>query len=329
MKTKHFLMYVIMVMAPFFVTAQGMVGINTSNPRSTLEVNGSLRVDSVNPIKNPKRFAVISDSNTLDYISQDSLVKLLSKPDSSDLCDLDGKSMVELFFSTPGTYMDNCNQLVGSPLNSTSPTLLTFDNINYLQNRDMYLDWLFLAACYSRLKIDSNIFVNLFSGSSEQRIYRYKYGLLSSGGTLVSFLGQSIPNPPYTVVHMYYDGSYFLFDYKAGNNSNRWTFSRYNFNGASLLYVNDITFIPPPSLSGFYITSLQKINSFYYLQIYLSSNEVSISKYTSSGVFTGLERRIYTTGYNKLNLVYIGGTLYLYYNNNDGSNPILRKLNLF
>lgn len=330
MKTQQILLIAIIIMAPFFVNAQGGVGINTDTPRSTLEINGSLRIDSVKPIKNPKRIAVLSDSNTVDYVSIDSLIKLFSKPDSSDLCDLDGKSITELFFSTPGIYSDNCNQLVGGTNNTNSSQLLIYDNVSYVQFHDMYLDWSTMAACYSRLKVGSNIFVNLFSGSSEQRIYRYTYSSLSSGGTLVPFIGQSIPNPPYTIVRMYYDGTYHLFDYKAGNNSNRWLISRYNFNGSSFVYIDDINFVPPLSLSNFYIYSLQKsLTGFYYLEMYLNANEVSISKYNLDGSYTGEERRIYVTGYNKLNLVSIGGTLYLYYNNNDGSNPIFRKFNLF
>jgi len=330
MKTTPFLMIVIVVMASFFAHGQGAVGIGTSNPRSTLEINGTLRVDSTKPINNPKRIAVLSDSNTVDYISTDSLMKLFSKPDSSDLCDLDGKSMMELFFSTPGLYSDDCEYLVGGPLNINGPKIITYDPINFFQFRDVYLDWISAASCYNRLKVGSNILVNLFALAGEQRFYKYTYGLLSAGGTLMTFIGQSMPASPVGLIRVYYDGSYFLFDYKTGNSSNQFTMSRYNLSGTSFIYVDDITFIPPAALSGYFFNSLQKAsNGFYYLQIYLSSSELSITKYNPDGTYTGQDKRMYVTGFNKINMISIGGIIYLYYNNNDGSSPTFRKMTLF
>lgn len=317
-------------MTSFFAHGQGAVGIGTSNPRSTLEINGTLRVDSTKPINNPKRIAVLSDSNTVDYISTDSLMKLFSKPDSSDLCDLDGKSMMELFFSTPGLYSDDCEYLVGGPLTTSSPIIMTYDEVNYLQSRDIYLDWSGVVGCYNRVKIGSNIFTNIFGFPNAQRIYRYSYGNFSTGGTLVSLVGQTIPIPPLTLINLYYDGVYFLFDYKAGNSTNQLIVSRYSFNGTSFIYINDITFVPPPALSGYFFNSLQKAsNGFYYLQMYISSNEFSISKYNTNGTYAGQEKRMYVTGYNKINMISIGGIIYLYYNNNDGSSPTFRKMTLF
>ena len=323
-------MYVIMVMAPFFVTAQGMVGINTSNPRSTLEVNGSLRVDSVNPIKNPKRFAVISDSNTLDYISQDSLVKLLSKTDSSDLCDLDGKVIPELFFSSPGTYMNNCNQWIGGFVNSSVPILITYDHINYSQRRDFVSDWLSANTCHSRIKIGNNIFVMLLNWSTnEHRIYRYSYGSLSSGGILTPLTTQTIPTGGSVPVYLFYDGTYFLLTYKAGNSANQFIISRYSFNGTSLIYIDDVVFIPPANLSTYSIHAIQKSGNFYYIESIITPDEVSVSKYNINGSYAGIEKRFYTTVANSLNFISIGSMIYIYYNFTAGPTSTIQKFKLF
>lgn len=330
MKTQQILLIAIIIMAPFFVNAQGGVGINTDTPRSTLEINGSLRIDSVQPIKNPKRIAVLSDSNTVDYVSIDSLVKLFSKPDSSDLCDLDGKVITELFFSSPGTYMDNCEQWVGSFFSSSVASLLTYDYNNYSQRRDFYSDWPSVNSCYSRIKIGNNIFVFLYSSSTNQyAVYKYSYGLLSNGGIPIPFSGQTIPLSPLGTVYLFYNGDDFMLTYKAGNSSNQFVVSRYSFNGSSLTYIDDIIFNPPISLSSYGIYSVQKSGNFYYLESIISSNEVSISKYNTDGSYTGTEKRFYVPVANSMNLISIGSTIYIYYNFTAGPTPTIQKLKLF
>lgn len=330
MKThQFFVVMIMMVITPIFAQT-GTVGINTSNPRSTLEINGTLRIDSAYPIIHPKKFVVFSDSNTVDYIAFDSLQKQLSQPDPSDPCDLDGKVIPELYFSSPGTYMDDCDHWVGGPYNISSLLLITHDPENYTARRDLFLDWSIANACYNRIKIGSDIFVFLYNNIvKEYRVYHYIYGSLSSGGTLITLTGQIIPINPTGIPRLFYDGMYFLVTYKAGNASNQFIVSRYTFNGTSLVYIDDITFTPPALLATYTIYSLQKEGNFYYAQMTINPNETSISKYNNDGSYAGIEKRLYTVGSNNIHLVNIGSKLYLYYTFGGGPTLSFRKLNPF
>ena len=95
-----------------------------------------------------------------------------------------------------------------------------------------------------------------------------------------------------------------------------------------MLYVDDIIFAVPPVLGSNFSTLQKGGNGFYYMLIPINSAEISISKYNPDGSYTGKEKRIYAMGFNSVNMISIGGTIYLYYNSS-GNSPVFRKMNLF
>jgi hypothetical protein len=342
MKNKHtfvtvlYLLFFICICNKTYASSDTTVlGIGTLDPDINVKVDivspdkPSLKLDSIPTYLKPKYFLAFDDSERIvGKYSLDSLKELLKKDDTLLDCDLDGKIITETFFWTVPTYIDQCGYWIGSTANS-GLRLVTYDTLNFMQTRSVLTDWLDASTCHGRVKMGSNLLVNIKAATtSEQRIYWYPYGsLTNTTGTMISFTGQTIPVSPANISKMFYDGQYFLFSYKAGNNTNELTFSKYTFNGSSLLYVGDITFSPPASLNSLPFKSLTKgLNGFYYIQLNINSTEASISKYDSSGNYTGSEIRIPMDGHTT-SLISIGGTIYIYYNSVDLHTT--KKLRLF
>lgn len=336
MKKKNILVIGIILILILFnqqtFAQSGRSGLGTATPRAKFEINGDLMVDTMKTPTLKDSFVVITgqDTTPLKKEGRTDFQYQFGIKDPIDPCNLDGKVMMEAFLTMIPTYIDDCTYLFGSPIGSSGIRLLTYDKSNWMQSRSVLTDWADALACYGRVKVGSNLLVNIKATStSEQRIYLYPYGsLTNTAGTVVPFIGQSIPLSPTNITRMFYDGQYFLFSYQAGNGNNELIFSKYTFDGTSLTYVNDVTFSPPVSLSGSTFNSLVKgSNNFYYLQFAISGSEISITKYDSSGSYTGLGKSFPATGISTVNMTCIGGNIFMYYNNSNA--PTVKKMILF
>ncbi len=253
MKTKHIVLTIITLVMPFFSNAQ-MVGIGTSNPRSTLEINGSVRIDSVKPITNPKRIAVLSDSNTVDYIPADTLKKIFSQ--NSDQV----KDMIPLGMNGFGTgsynplksYFRNTDSVITS-YNGSNGVLVVQVKGKNPQTKDVLVD--FPAALSGDNKISSGIVLgtNLYLmihniQTGVRKLARYNALNISAAPTVMTFSGSTVLiNGPASSstpeVVMSYDGTYFYFNNDCGNSTNDNIIAKYSLSGTTLNYISSTTLI--------------------------------------------------------------------------------------
>ncbi len=252
MKTNTFAMVTIMTIVPFFTNAQ--TGINTMTPRSTLEVNGTFRVDSTKPITNPKKIAVMSDSNTLDYISTDTLKKMFNQ--TSDQV----KDMIPLGMNgfSNGSYppvksffRDNDTVLV--KYNGNIGILTVFLKNRNMQIKDLSID--FPRTTPNDNQISSIVCVNNFLyiiiyniQTGVRKLARYTATNISTPPIIITFSGSvALVNGPVNSstpeVVMSYDGTYFYFNHDCGNSANDNVIAKYSLSGTTLNYISSTTLV--------------------------------------------------------------------------------------
>lgn len=252
MKTNTFAMVTIMTIVPFFTNAQ--TGINTMTPRSTLEVNGTFRVDSTKPIINPKKIAVLSDSNTLDYVSTDTLKKMFNQNNDQV------KDMIPLGMNGFGTgsynplksYFRNNDSVITS-YNGNNGVLVVQVKGKNPQVKDILTD--FPAVLAGDNKISSGVVLgtslylmihNIQTGV--RKLARYNALNITAAPTIMTFSGSTVLiNGPVSSstpeVVMSHDGSYFYFNHDCGNTTNDNIIAKYSLSGTTLNYISSTTLV--------------------------------------------------------------------------------------
>ncbi len=243
MTTKKLIMITLMVMTPFL--SNGQTGVNTMTPRSTLEVNGTFRVDSIKPINKPKKIAVFTDSNTLDYVSTDTLQKLISNSDNKpsmlptdNVCY--GSSIYYPFYNNS----DNSYIIV------TNSSSVCFYSDEYGLQK-CYLDTLFgypgaLSVNLTGACIINNYAYLLIRGYDISSILRIKVVRLPistfshASAQIMSFSGGSLNGNSF-VPYMTGNGSNLYFNYNGGYSGSTNLIAKYQISGLTLSKVSTIT----------------------------------------------------------------------------------------
>lgn len=252
MKTKTFLLTIACMAMLFFMKAQNGVGINTDTPRSTLHVNGTFRADSIKPITNPKKIAVLSDSNTLDYVSTDTLQKIINQhaDQVKDIIPLGMNNFASSSYPpVKSFYRDNDSVLVkyGATLGLLS---VLIKNKNP-QIKDFLID--FPATATNDNQISSAVCVKGFLyimthniQTGVRKLIRYNILNILNPPTIINFSGGIIlVNGPTgsstSEVVMSYDGTYFYFNHNCGNSANDNIVAKYSLLGTTLTYISSVT----------------------------------------------------------------------------------------
>ncbi len=251
MKTNTFVMVTIMTIVPFFINAQ--TGINTMTPKSTLEVNGTLRVDSTNHIPNPKKITVFSDSNTLDYLYTDTLIKKIT----DDINTKNAPDMIpwnrNTYFGSGGGYpfnnyyRDNDSVMLGLQ-RPNSGILFVFIKNRTPRIRDITSD--FGVVTYSDIEISSAVVIGGYlyvlgvTNSGNRRINRYDLNNLSAAPVVMTFSGAKVLTNSSGEISMTCDGYYFYFTHESGiNMTTDNVITKYEMFGTNFSYVSTTTLI--------------------------------------------------------------------------------------
>lgn len=254
MNKTHFMMLVMIILTTINTHGQpGGVGINTNTPRSTLEINGTLRVDSTNHIPNPKKLAVLSDSNTLDYLYTDTLIKKITD-------DINIKNVPEMipwnrntYFGSGGGYpftnyyRDNDSVLVANQ-RPNSAVLWVFIKNRNPQYRDVASD--FGATTSSDLQLGSAVVIGGYlyllgvNSSGVRKLNRYNLSNISLGPTAITFSGSKVLTNSSGEIAMSCDGEYFYFSHECGiNTTTDNVITKHSLSGTTLSYVSTTTLI--------------------------------------------------------------------------------------
>lgn len=252
MKTKLFLLITACVAMLHLTNANDGVGINTSDPRSTLHVNGTFRADSTKPINNPKKIAVLTDSNTLDYILTDTLQKVINQhaDQVKDIIPLGMNNFTSSSYPpVKSFYRDNDSVLV--KYSASAGTLVILIKGKNPQVKDFLTD--FPSVIANDNQISSAVYTKGFLyimvhniQTGVRKLARYNaYNIFSPpviigfGGSTVLVNGSTGSSTPEVV--MSYDGTYFYFNHNCGNSTNDNMIAKFTLSGTTLTYVSSIT----------------------------------------------------------------------------------------
>lgn len=188
-----------------------------------------------------------------------------------------------------------------------------------LQTRVLTSDWASGTDTRGSVVIGSYMYAIVGDGLGTYRVYRYLTSDLSAGGTQMTFSGQTMGTSGGADVQMTSDGTFFYFNYKAGNSANDYVISKYSLSGTTFTYIGDITCgSSANTMRKFGVDTAGNL-------IGLSDSDAKLRKYNSSGTLTATAQ----TGYNgneKNAIVNYAGIFYmqLYFENQYG----LQKINI-
>lgn len=128
-------------------------------------------------------------------------------------------------------------------LEGTSIYFTDLDN-HTAQTRAFTSDWATANTCHSAILLGSYLYLILREGAGTpdgQRVYRYTASNLAAGGTLMTFSGATtLVAADYAIV-MSTDGTYFYFNFNAGNSANDYVIAKYSISGTTFTYVSSTT----------------------------------------------------------------------------------------
>lgn len=253
MNKTHFMMLVMIILTTINTHGQpGGVGINTDTPRSTLEINGTLRIDSTNHIPNPKKLAVVSDSNTLDYVHTDTLIKKITDDINTknvpDMIPLGMNNFGNPYIPMRSFYRDNDSVLIKR--SSNSGTILVLIKNRNPQTKILSVDFPAVLngdnIVNSAVSLNGYVYIlvhNIKTGT--RTVARYLVTNISNPPTIITFSGPVLlTNGPINSsspdVLMSYDGTSFFFNFASGSNPNDNLISKYSLVGTNLINISII-----------------------------------------------------------------------------------------
>lgn len=113
-----------------------------------------------------------------------------------------------------------------------------------LQSRLITSDWATANTITSAALVGSYLYVQFREGAGTpdgQRVYRYDASNIAAGGTQMTFAGATTMVSADVSIAMSYDGTYFYFNYNAGNSANDYVIAKYSLSGTTLTYVSSTT----------------------------------------------------------------------------------------
>ncbi len=114
-----------------------------------------------------------------------------------------------------------------------------------LQQRSVLLDWGLASSLRSAVALDGFLYILVVAGipnPNEWRVYRYDITDIASGGTLISFVGQTLSGTDFDMEMTANESGTFYFTYNAGNSLNDYSVARYNLTGTSLTHSSSLNF---------------------------------------------------------------------------------------
>lgn len=109
------------------------------------------------------------------------------------------------------------------------------------QQRDVTSDWAAADGIFCAVVKGSYLYVLLTDNATTpntQRVYRYLLSNIGAGGTLMTFSGSFVLATSDANQMMTTDGTYFYFNFKAGNSSNDYDIAKYSLSGTAFTYVS-------------------------------------------------------------------------------------------